>query len=198
MGARNENQPRVQLFFALMFADAALFQECEQRLIQEFGPIAERDAPYAFDPLTNYYAPEFGTGLTKRLIASEILIPSEDLAGIKIRTNEIESEMAGYDGGAGTESLARNINIDPGYLCHSKVVLATTKDHAHRIYVGRGIFEEVTLNYRKADGGYRPHPWTYPDYRMPERLAFFGRLRDEYRRRLDDSPSDATPQSAAR
>ena len=41
-------------------------------------------------------------------------------------------------------------------------VLATTKDHGHRIYLGQGIYGEVTLTYRQHD--WRPWPWTYPDY----------------------------------
>ncbi len=74
--------------------------------------------------------------------------------------------------------LRRRVNLDPGYLIASKLVLATTKDFAHRIYLGQGIYGEVTLNYRRGQG-WQPHPWTYADYRSPLALEFFALVRKE-------------------
>ena len=117
-------------------------------------------------------------GLRKHFISFHELIAPERLVDAKLRTNELEELFAREDGGGG-----RTVNVDPGCVNHSKMVLATTKDHAHRVYVGRGIFEEVTLSYRRTEG-FIPNPWTYPDYRSPERLAFFGRLREIYCRQI--------------
>ena len=185
MGVCEENQPAVQLFFALMSGRRDLFEVCERALSEEFGPLDPRGEPYAFDPYTSYYESEFGAGLDKRIVAARELIAPESLVRIKRRTNRLELEFASQ---AAPEAARPNraINIDPGYLNHSKVVLATTKDQAHRIYVGQGIFEEVTLNYRRSSRGYEPNPWTYPDYGAPSQLAFFGRLREVYREQLKD------------
>lgn len=186
MGQLRETQIPVKLFFALMTADPALFDQCEAALTAEYGPLDLRDEIYDFDPLTDYYAEEFGTGLRKRMVAAERLIPPENLVDIKRRTNEIEFSLAGHDAKSdkSDDIKQRTINIDPGYLCHSKIVLATTKDQAHRLYMGQGIFEEVTLSYRKKENGYQPNPWTYPDYRMTGRIDFFNRLRQIYCRQL--------------
>jgi hypothetical protein len=79
-------------------------------------------------------------------------------------------------GGAGAGLPApRPINLDPGCIALSKLVLATTKDQAHRIYLGRGIYAEITLTY--LNGAFRPMPWTYPDYRTEPYRRFFEQVR---------------------
>jgi hypothetical protein len=57
--------------------------------------------------------------------------------------------------------------------------LASTKDHAHRIYLNDGIYAEVTLAYRR--GGWQAFPWTYPDYRRHDFQEFFTRCRESLR-----------------
>ena len=163
-----------------MSAREDLLGRTEKLLEMEFGPVDLRDAVYDFDPMTDYYAGEFGRGLRKIIFSLEETIPAEKLVEVKIRTNEIEEELA-REFAPGEAKPPRVVNIDPGYLNHSKVVLATTKDHSHRLYMGRGIFEEVTLNYRRVPGEYQAHAWTFRDYQMPGRIAFFGRVRELYR-----------------
>ena len=180
-------QPPAKLFFALMARSAELFAECEKRIEADYGPIDLRTETFSFDPYTDYYSREFGTGLLKRIVALEKLIQTEDLVDVKIRTNNLEfqlSEPIASPALTNSENANRQINIDPGYLNLSKVVLATTKDQAHRLYIARGIFEEITLSYRRVPAGYQPNPWTYPDYRDPVRLDFFGQLRQIYTRQL--------------
>ena len=42
------------------------------------------------------------------------------------------------------------VNVDPGIINDCRIILASTSDHAHRIYRGDGVWEEVTL---VSDGG---------------------------------------------
>ncbi|MBN1867515.1 DUF4416 family protein [Candidatus Sumerlaeota bacterium] len=188
MGRCREDPPKVRLFFALMTGDPRLFDDVETRLESEFGPIALRGEDYDFDPFTDYYAAEFGRGLRKRFMSPRDPIEPERLTAIKRRTNEIETALA-RAARPGEEEPPRPINIDPGYLNLAKVVLATTKDHAHRLYVGQGIFEEVTLAFKRRERGFEPMEWTYADYRTPETLAFFNRLRRAYAETLKDPSS---------
>ena len=74
----------------------------------------------------------------------------------------------------------RSVNIDPGYLDLAKVVLFSTKDYSHRIYLDKGIYAEVTLFYK--DNRFNPWPWTYPDYRTSEYLGIFKSIREIYKR----------------
>jgi hypothetical protein len=182
MGSRKTNQDPALLFFAVMTREDAAFERAARAIEAQFGPLALRDERFDFDPLTRYYEREFGNGLRKQIIAAENLVDPEFLVEAKIRTNEIEIELSNLESD-GAPADKRLVNIDPGYLNLGKIVLASTKDHWHRLYVGRGVFEELTLRYRKGEG-YLPLEWTYPDYRMPERLAFFEKLRDYYRARL--------------
>lgn len=186
MGQRITRQEPVQLFFAIMAREDDIFARAEAEIEAAWSPIHMRDDFYDFDPLTTYYKTEFGTGLRKRIVAVRDLIDPEELVDIKIRTNEMEDKISNSSGDA-----PRIVNIDPGYLNFGKIVLASTKDHWHRLYIGQGIFAELTLRYQRAGKGYTPLEWTYPDYKMPERLDFFARLRQDYRERLRASENQA-------
>lgn len=187
MGRTPTTQAPVKLFFALMSGQSALFAHCEKLLSEEFGAIDLRDDPYAFDPMTNFYAKEFGSGLQKKILSTERLIEPEALVRIKLRTNEMEEELTREHKPDETVS-GRIINIDPGYLSYSKIILASTKDHLHRIYIGQGIFEEITLLYQRIPGRYSPNPWTYRDYRCEERIDFFALMRETYIDQLKQTP----------
>ena len=89
-----------------------------------------------------------------------------------IKKNKIEAKNS-FSG-------KRVINIDPGYLDLSKLVLFSTKDYTHRIHVGSGIFAEVTLFYK--DKNFTAWPWTYPDYKTKDYLSIFNTMRDIYKK----------------
>ncbi len=159
----------VGLIFAPEFHDTAL-----TRLEEEFGPITLHSKIIPFDK-TNYYEPEMGKGLQRQWIAFKELIEQDKIVEIKLKTNEIEREWM--------EQGSRKVNIDPGYVAESKLVLATTKNYSHRIYLSRGIYAEVTLIFRRKVG-FEPLPWTYPDYRSEEALEFFNMVREELKKDL--------------
>ncbi len=172
-------QPRsptpVLLVVAAFSRHDGLLDLARRRLEAEYGPVARESARFAFTQ-TRYYEKTMGPGLRKQLWAFAGLIAPDRLAEVKLRTNALEAELAaGYP-------EARPLNLDPGYLALGKFVLATTKDQAHRLYLRDGIFAEVTLHYQ--GGEYRPWPWTYADYRLPEVAAFLGEAREFYRGRL--------------
>jgi len=148
-----------------------------ERLPVFFGPIARTSSDFSFNQ-TRYYESAMGSGLRKRFLVFQDLIPADQLADIKLRTNELEQEL--------TISKSwpepRPLNLDPGILSLGKFMLATTKDQAHRIYLRAGIYAETTLRFQ--DHAFQPWPWTYADYRQPEVLAFLGEAREYYRQRL--------------
>ncbi len=166
MGAVKEVRP-VKLFFGLLAANKQLLHQACDRLAYEFGPIDCTSAIIPFDQ-TDYYEKEMGRGLLRQWVSTVSLVSPIGLVGVKLYTNQLEGLFA--------EQGQRRVNIDPGYVSLSKVVLATTKDHAHRIYMGRGIYEEVTLTYKRGVG-YAPWSWTYPDYRHPVAMQFFLEVR---------------------
>jgi len=119
---------------------------------------------------TSYYSSEMGSPLWRLWLSHEPLISPGDIVGIKLTTNEIEAAL-GING-------RRQVNLDPGYLSLCKFVLVTTKNAAHRIYLGDGIYGELTLSYR--NHSWTPLRWTYPDHREREALEFFGKVRKSY------------------
>jgi hypothetical protein len=111
-----------------------------------------------------------GKGLQKIFLGFKKLIKREKLPEIKLYTNDLEDRYSCQSN--------RQVNLDPGYLTSGQVILATTKDYQHRIYLGKGIFGEVTLRFK--NGSFQPWDWTYPDYRQESYTNFFNELRKIY------------------
>jgi hypothetical protein len=126
---------------------------------------------------TNYYEASMGADLVKMFLAFETLLDPADLAECKQTSNQWEIDYQQL----GRHAEPRPLNLDPGYLTEAKLVLATTKDRDHRIYLRDGIYAEVTLHFQR--GAWQSRPWTYPDYRRADYHAFFLRCREYSRQR---------------
>jgi hypothetical protein len=119
---------------------------------------------------TSYYTKEMGVGLQRRFVGFKELAFPECLVEFKLLTNALEKGFK--------SSQIRALNLDPGYVDLGKMILGTTKDHAHRLYLGRGIFGEVTLYWKQKR--WWSWPWTYPDYLQESYHVFFTKLREQY------------------
>jgi hypothetical protein len=148
----------------------------QARAIAYWGSVALASPRFDFTE-TDYYEPTMGAGLSKCFWAFERPGDAGLLAEWKIETNAWESEYADKSG----HYEPRPLNLDPGYLTPAKLVLASTKDHAHRIYLARGIFAEVTLYYKERR--WQAREWTFPDYRRADYHQFFDACREYLRRR---------------
>lgn len=168
MGSVKSYHP-VKLIAAVTVQAEEQWPELQAALERLFAPLDMAMNWYDFHH-TDYYTAEMGTSLKKRMISFQGLIDAERLPDIKLATNRLEESVA--DGGK------RRVNIDPGYICAPRLVLATTKDYSHRVYLGKGIFADLHLLFLK--GHFQPQPWTYPDYREPAVLGFFERVREQY------------------
>jgi hypothetical protein len=173
--------PPVVLIVAAFSRYEPALQWAQLRLQELFGPIQMSSPPFPFDH-TDYYTPSMGPDLRKQLFAFQRLITAESLPDIKHQTNALEAELAQ----SGDFPEPRPLNLDPGYLDAGKLILASTKNHAHRIYLRDGIFAEVTLYYR--DKRFRPWPWTYRDYQQPLVLDFLEQVRTWYRKQVPSTP----------
>jgi hypothetical protein len=167
----------VKYFLGLIYSPAVNLRELERALLAGFGCIDQKSPVLEFDRFTGYYADEMGGRLYRIWWSLERLQPPERLAELKLAATKLEQ---GYT----TASGGRSVNIDPGYLNESRLVLASCKDFSHRICLGRGVFAEVTLIYRK--DSFQPLEWTYGDYRSTEAVRFFNGLKQDYRRQLKE------------
>ncbi len=181
MGTAREPTP-VKLVISLLTGKPELLPQVKTELSRLFGALDYEGELLPFDH-TSYYTPEFGPGLLRQIVTFERLVNPADLPTIKHQTNSLERSLA-VEG-------KRQVNIDPGYLSLAKLVLASTKDHGHRLYLGQGIYGEVTLTYRQ--GRFCPWPWTYPDYASDCYCALFGTIRERYRQQLRASSARHPP-----
>jgi hypothetical protein len=166
-----------KLILGLILAQEAPVVAVRQQLEAAYGRIDLETALLPF-VATRFYEREMGPALQRLFWSFEALIRPDTLAGIKRETNAVERTFALNTG----QGWCRRVNLDPGYLDLAKLVLATTKDRQHRLYLGQGIYAEVTLRYTR--GRFVPWEWTYPDYRIPEYVAFFDAVRRRYRQQL--------------
>ena len=169
MGEISKPQPAMLLVAVSSRYDAAL-EWAAQRSVEEFGPLCEKSEAFQFTE-TEYYRKSMGTDLKKQFFAFQQLIDPGELPRIKRLTNDWEAEYAAQ----AVYPESRPLNLDPGYLTLAKLVLASTKDHSHRIYLAAGIYAEITLGYRKK--GWQSSEWTYPDYQRSDFQEFFTQCR---------------------
>jgi len=149
--------------------DRGLFIKLAEIFEKKFGPI-DLASPWMDFDYTDYYTMEMGSPLFRRMTAFERLVPQDSLPDIKIFTNQVESRFS--------TNGRRRINIDPGFLSHERFVLATGKNFTHRIYLGKGIYADLTLVFSK--GVFQDLEWTYPDYRSEAVKNFLYLVRKKY------------------
>lgn len=142
------------LLFSGVLSSIGFPEGVRTSLEAEFGRIdyVSPSIPFTF---TDYYNDEMGTPIERFFISFERLITPDMLSAAKVFTNNLEERMS-CDG-------KRKINLDPGTMSIGNIVLATTKNRAHRIAIGNNLYAEVTLMYHHK--GYESFSWTYADYK---------------------------------
>lgn len=173
MGNVSTHKP-VKLIVGLIFSQVSTLNRAKDTLKRRFGRL-DFESPVLDFTYTGYYEKEFGRGLKRQFISFERLINPQDIARIKLLTNKLERRLAQK---INKTDIRRQVNIDPGYLELPKLILATTKDFSHRIYLNNGIFAEITLVYHK--NSFEPLELTYPDYRTSQYIEIFNHIRQIY------------------
>jgi hypothetical protein len=169
MGEIRQVEP-VKLFVGMLSAYPGAFTDAESALVEALGPVDLRSDLFAHE-FTEYYRDEMGHPLVRLFVSFANLVEPARLAAIKQLTNEVEARMAA----ASDWPVVRPMNLDPGYIAPSKLILASTKDYSHRIHLNEGIYAEVTLLY--VHGRWQELPWTYPDYQTAAYHSFFTKVR---------------------
>jgi Domain of unknown function (DUF4416) len=181
-----DSHPTALLLLAPFSRHAAALDWAAKRAAAEWGPIALASPTFDFRE-TEYYQSTMGSQLKKVFWAFERPFDPAQLAAVKRLTIGWEHEFAAMArrGDAKCDDSSpitdvRPLNLDPGYLTSAKLVLASTKDHTHRIYLRDGIFAEITLFFRH--GRWEHHEWTFPDYRRADYQGFFSQVREFLKR----------------
>ena len=161
----------VKLVCGLLYKEEKWRNTALMDLQTEFGEVDLQSDPLEFH-FTDYYFKEMGQPLFRTFISFSRLIDPADLAVIKVWTNSLEEKYATLAG------AKRVLNIDPGYLNLTAFILATSKNYAHRIYLGKGVFAQQELLFERRK--IQTLDWTYPDYRSYEYQEILKKIREKY------------------
>ncbi len=163
MSSKNIKQPnKTKLFIGIMYSDKKILDDVLKILVKKYGKITSILKEYSFSKITPYYDAEMDGKIMKKIFVFNFIRP-EQIAEIKLFTNRIEEKFV--------KKGNRMINIDPGYFTITNVVLPTTKNFTHRIYMKKGIYVEMTALFKKT--GIETFEWTYPDFRTELVKEFF-------------------------
>ncbi len=169
MGQVQEVEP-VKFIVGLLAISQEILAEAGELVARELGTVELASAVWPFKS-TKYYGKEMSERLLRQFVSLAEPGDPADIVKFKLICNSAELADARERG----RGRRRAINLDPGYITPAKLVLASTKDYSHRVYLGRGIYAEVTLQYE--GGSWRSFPWSYPDYRGPSYHEFFSQVR---------------------
>jgi len=162
----------VKLICGIIASRQPVFKEAQSYLEDEFGPVDHSSALYEFTS-TDYYTKQMGDGLKRKFLSFYDLIDPERMSRIKMRTNELEDIIR-----LKSATPQRAVNIDPGYMTASALIMATAKDFAHRIPLQAGIYAHLELLFLKK--AIKTLSWTYPDYKTELYHSFFLEVRKSY------------------
>ncbi|MGD8500333.1 MAG: DUF4416 family protein [Phycisphaerales bacterium] len=160
----------VKLIIGILASNYQCLHTAADALGDKFGNADFTSDVWPFDK-TDYYKDQTGPRILRQFVSIERLIDPARLAKIKHQTNKLEQKLAK----ALSIPLSRPVNLDPGIIEPSKLVLATTKNYSHRIYIGKKMYAEVTLVFNK--GRWQPLGHTYPDYKQQCYFDFFEKVR---------------------
>ena len=173
-----------KLIIGVIYHDEAVLSRALEILTSEFGEIDGCSEEFSFSrEFSTYYDDEIGGEGLRRIYSFKQTVDPARQAAIKIRTNEIEAELS-VDG-------KRLINLDPGFINHGRLLLATTKKAGFRIPLSDGIYTEMTLFY--ARGQWHKLPWTYRDYQSERVQRFITKVRDNYLAHRREKMKDTLP-----
>jgi len=160
----------VKLIVGILAANHQCLHTAADALSDKIGKVDFTSEVWPFDK-TDYYKDQTGSRILRQFVSIKRLIDPGKLAKVKHQTNKLEQKLAAKL----SLPLTRPVNLDPGIIEPSKLVLATTKNYSHRIYIGKKMYAEVTLIFDK--GSWRPQAYTYPDYRQQCYFDFFEKVR---------------------
>jgi hypothetical protein len=169
----------VKLIVGILAANEESLGRAVGAVEQTLGAIDLRSEVWPFSQ-TEYYKEEIGENILRQFVSVEKLIDPEELSFIKHKTNELEKELAGRLG----LYLPRPVNLDPGIIEPSKLILASTKNFSHRIYIGNRMYAEVTLSFNK--GIWKSFDYTFPDYKQACYHEFLSKVRERLVQQLRD------------
>ncbi len=170
MGAIHEFEGE-KLIVGVIYHEKEILERALEILVNEFGPIESCSEEFSFsEEFSSYYDDEIGGEGFRRIYSFKNLVNPEKQADIKTFTNKVEESFSAHG--------KRKINLDPGFINHGRLMLATTKETGFRVPLKDGIYTELTLFWARS--GWQKFPWTYRDYQSERVQRFITEVRRSY------------------
>ena len=177
MGQAQEFE-REKLIIGVIYNDPDIKDRATALLVEKFGEIEDVCEQFSFSrEFSTYYDEELGGEGLRLIYSFKTTVDASEQAEIKEFTNELERRFS--------DGNKRRINLDPGFINHGRLMLATTKNAGFRIPLKRGIYTELTLFF--ARGEWHALPWSYRDYQSKRVQDFLTTVRKKY---LDQRKSE--------
>ncbi|WCL48028.1 DUF4416 family protein [Leptospira sp. GIMC2001] len=151
--------------------------------IKEFAESQFSKSLYESVPMPKWMLPEweknlYQTGSSTRILSFERRINREELPSHYKECINISKKLRKKD---------PSLRLVPGYLSSQNVVIGSTIDDLHRIYLFHGIFAEIIYKYQKSQLVVSD---TAPQFfHTRESIYFFTNLRESYEYFLKKHPS---------
>lgn len=145
-----------KIICGILYYHKVNLEEVLSELESHWGKVDVLSKVYCFSDGSSYYEKEMGSPIQRVFCSFEKLVDPSGLAELKLTTQIMEQGWSSK-----FKEVTRPVNLDPGHITRGRMLLATTKDFAHRIYLHSGIYAEVTLLFKK--NKVEPLAWTYPD-----------------------------------
>lgn len=162
----------VKLICGIISSRETFFKKAEEKLIGLYGSVDLKSPFFDFD-LTDYYEKQMGKNLRRLFLSFASLYQPESLSEIKLQTNSLEEEIRKE-----MRENSRIVNLDPGYITSSALIMATAKNFAHRIPLQKGIYAHLEFLFSKR--AIKILDWTYPDFKKEDYQRFFLEVRKTY------------------
>lgn len=162
-----------KLFIGAFYSDENFLIKAKEEMEKNIGEIDFESEIFDFI-YTNYYEKEMGKNIKRIFYSFKELIDPSKIVDIKYITWDIEKKF--------TLEGKRKVNIDPGYMDYFKVVLVSFKEGGYKVYLGKGVYADITLWYEK--GKFRPLLTSFPDFKSDLYEKTFLKIREIYKRDL--------------
>lgn len=171
--ARMQEPPPGQLIVSIIYNSLDALADALNALEKRFGRVQYETVEIEC-ALAKSYSEEMGDTLQRRFFSFDRLVSRATLPEAKSACSKIEARFSDRV----DDFCFRTVNIDPGIMCPSNLIMASHREYNHRVYLRDAVYVEIALIY--SQGRFNRLPWTVPDFYDDEAIDFFERVRASF------------------
>lgn len=157
----------VVLFTIVSFDSIEIYVRVKERLESTFSTVLFESNPlprWTFDPGDRL---NVRSGYNTRVLSFKKYISRERLPIVRKKCVDVRNKYYSKD---------PTLRVVPGYLNYHNMILSSTSDDFHRLYLSNGVFSEVVYQYEKLQ--YKPIQTAPSFFENKDVLYYFSTLRE--------------------